>query len=99
VITDAHELILFRVLRAKTQITSAAVMVNLWFARHTPQSLNRDFPEADFDEAADAADAFACSVQAASQIRGIVRLKKIRASAYDKLNREPGRYGEIGDYQ
>ena len=47
----------------------------------------------DLDKAAGAADACACPMQAASEIRGIPSLKNDRALGYDKLSREPSCQG------
>ena len=47
----------------------------------------------DLNEAASAADATACPIQAASEIREIPGLRNDRVSGYDEPSPKPGRYG------
>ncbi|PYX07504.1 MAG: hypothetical protein DMG88_14660 [Acidobacteria bacterium] len=51
------------------------------------------------NEAAGAADATACPMQASSEILGIARLKHGRASGYDEPSREAGGSPYIDDHQ
>jgi len=47
----------------------------------------------DLDEAAGAADATACPIQAALETRQIPSLRNDRVSGYDEPSPKPGRYG------